>query len=93
MKSEPARQTDLARVREEALKLPVADREKLLESLLASLDGPFEHDDPGPSFATPELEREWIQESHRRMKLVESGEAESYPAEDVIARLRAELRR
>jgi Putative addiction module component len=85
--------TDLDSVLAEALKLSVSDREKLLESLLASLDGPFENDDSGPSFATPELEREWIEESHRRMKLVESGDTEGYPAEDVIARLRAGLRR
>jgi len=93
MKSEPARQTDLDRVQEEALKLPVADRERLLESLLASLDGPFENDDPGRSFATPELEQYWIEECHRRMKLIESGEMETYPAEEVIARLRDRLRR
>lgn len=85
--------TDLDRVLAEALILSVADREKLLESLLASLDGPFEKDDPGPSFATPELEQYWIEESHRRMQLMESGEMETYPAEEVIARLRDRLRR
>jgi putative addiction module component (TIGR02574 family) len=93
MKSEPATQTDLDRVQDEALKLSVADRERLLETVLASLDGPFEKDDPGRSFATPELEQYWIEECHRRMKLIESGEMETYPAEEVIARLRAQLRR
>ncbi len=91
MNTKPDRQSELERVEAEALKLPVADRERLLEILLASLDGPFEDDDPGRSFATPELEQYWIEECHRRMKLIESGEMETYPAEEVIARLRARL--
>lgn len=85
--------TDLDSVRAEALKLSVADREKLLESLLASLDGPFEKDDPGPSFATPEIEREWIEESHRRLNLMMSGEMASCSSEEVFARWEARLRR
>lgn len=86
-------QTDLDRIQAEALTLPADDRERLLESLLASLDGPFDDDDPGRSSATPELEQAWLEESHRRMKLIESGEMKTYPAEEVIARLRADLRR
>jgi Putative addiction module component len=93
MNTKPDCRADLDRIQAEALKLSAADREKLLESLLASLDGPCENDDPGPSFATPELEQYWIEESHRRMKLIESGEMATYPAEEVIARLRDRLRR
>ena len=93
MNTRPDSRADLDRIQAEALKLSVADRERLLESLLASLDGPFEGDDPDRSFATPELEQYWIEESHRRMKLIESGEMEAYPAEEVIARLRDRLRR
>ena len=93
MNTKPDFHADLDRIQAEALKLSVADRERLLESLLASLDGPFENDDPGRSFATPELEQYWIEECHRRMKLIESGEMETYPAEEVIARLRTQIRR
>ena len=93
MNTKPDCRTDLDRIQAEALELSVADRERLLESLLASLDGPFENDDPGRSFATPELEQYWIEECHRRMKLIESGEMETYPAEEVIARLRTQIRR
>ncbi len=85
--------TELERIETEALKLPVEDRERLVERLLASLDGLADGDERGPAFATPELERYWVEESHRRMKLIESGEMETYPAEEVIAQLRAELRR
>jgi putative addiction module component (TIGR02574 family) len=93
MNTKPDCHADLERVQAEALKLSVADRERLLETLLASLDGPFEGDDPVRSFATPELEQYWIEECHRRMTLIESGEMETYPAEEVIARLRDRLRR
>ncbi len=93
MNTKPDCQTDLDRVLAEALMLSVADREKLLESLLASLDGPFENDDPGPCFATPELEREWIEESHRRLTLMMSGAMASFSSEEVFARWEASLRR
>ncbi len=85
--------TELERIEAEALKLAVEERERLVERLLASLDGVADGHERRPAFATPELERYWIEESHRRMKLIESGEMESYPADEVIARLKAELRR
>jgi hypothetical protein len=85
--------TELERIEAEALKLPVEERERLVDSLLASLDGVIDGDERSPVFATPELQRYWVEESHRRMKLIESGEMETYPADEVIARLRAELRR
>ena len=85
--------TELERIEAEALKLAVEERERLVERLLASLDGVADRDQRSSAFATPELERYWIEESHRRMKLIESGELESYPADEVIAQLKAELRR
>ena len=85
--------TELERIEAEALKLPVEERERLVERLLASLDGLADRDERGPAFATPELERYWVEESHRRMKLIESGEMETYPAEEVFARLEEELNR
>jgi putative addiction module component (TIGR02574 family) len=85
--------TELERIEAEALKLPVEERERLVERLLASFDGLADGDERRPAFATPELQRYWVEESHRRMKLIESGEMETYPADEVIARLRAELRR
>ena len=85
--------TELERIEAAALKLPVEERERLVERLLVSLDGVADGDERGPAFATPELERYWVEESHRRMKLIESGEMETYPADEFIAQLRAELGR
>ena len=93
MTSKPDCHTDLDRVQAEMLSLPVADRKRLLESLLASLDGPCERNDPGRFFATAELERAWIEESHRRLRLMMSGEMASYTSEEVFARWEASLRR
>ena len=85
--------TELKRIEAEALQLPVEDRERLVDFLLASLDNVLDGVECGPAFATPELERYWVEESHRRMKLIDGGEMETYPADEVIAQLRAELRR
>ena len=85
--------TELKRIEAEALKLSVEDREYLLERLLCSLDGAAVANGQRHGFATAELERYWVDESHRRMKLIESGEMETYPADEVIAQLRAELGR
>lgn len=85
--------TELERIVAEALKLSIEERECLVDSLLASLDCAAERAESGPVFATPELERYWVEESHRRMKLIESGEMETYPAEEVFARLKEHLNR
>ena len=85
--------TELERIEAEALQLSVGDRKRLLESLLASLDGPCQRNDPGRFFATAELERAWIEESHRRLRLMMSGEMASYTSEEVFARWEASLRR
>lgn len=60
MNTKPDRQSELERVEADALKLPIADRERLLKILLASLDGPFENDDPGRSFASDGLGKEIV---------------------------------
>jgi hypothetical protein len=85
--------TDLEGIEAEALKLPIEDRERLVDVLLASLGSDFNPAEGGPAFASPEIEKAWIEECHRRMKLIESGEMETYSAEEVIAELRARLRR
>lgn len=86
---------ELERIEAEALKLSVEERQRLVDSLLASLDWPAEKAESCPAFATPELEleRAWIEELHRRLKLTMSGEMESYPTEEVFARFEASLRR
>ncbi len=83
--------TELERIEAEALKLSVDERERLVDSLLASLDCAGNAVEQGPAFATPELERAWIEECRRRLTLMESGEMATYPAEEVIAELQAEL--
>ncbi len=84
--------TELERIAAEALKLSIEERERLVDSLLASLDCPSEGVEPSPIFATPEIEKALIEECHRRLKLTMSGEMESYPTEEVFARLEASLR-
>ena len=85
--------TELKRIEAEALKLPVEERERLVDLLLASLDCAVNDAEQSPAFATPEIEKAWIEECHRRLKLTMSGEMESYPTEEVFARLEASLRR
>ena len=85
--------SELERIEAEALKLPVEERERLVDFLLASLDCAVNNAEQGPAFATPEIEKAWIEECHRRLKLTMSGEMESYPTEEVFARLEASLRR
>lgn len=64
----------------EVLNLPLADRSRLLDRLLASLD------------PDPEWEEAWAQEVDRREAAIAAGEATWLPGEEVVARLRATLR-
>ncbi len=65
----------------EALKLAPADRSRLLERLVASID------------LDPEVEEAWAQEADRREAQLESGAVTAVPAVEAIARLRARLAR
>ena len=64
----------------EVLNLPPAERSRLLDRLLASLD------------PDPEWEQAWAQEVDRREAEIAAGRATWLPGEEVVARLRAKLK-
>ena len=64
----------------EVLNLPPAERSRLLDRLLASLD------------PDPEWEEAWAKEVDRREAEIAAGKATWLPGEDVVARRRAQLR-
>ncbi|MGE0809890.1 MAG: addiction module protein [Immundisolibacter sp.] len=61
----------------QVLRLPKADRERLLERLVASLD------------VDVQAEEEWEQLAQTREAELDTGHAEAVPLEDAMARLRA----
>ena len=65
-----ARSKSLAK---EAGSLPAADRIRLVEFLLASLDAP-----------DPDIDRIWAEEGERRLDAYLRGEAQARDAEDVL---------
>jgi len=69
----------IEQLRSEAFKLPHHERARLARELIESLD-----DDA-------ELERMWYEEAERRLREIESGDAELIPAEEVFAEARARL--
>jgi putative addiction module component (TIGR02574 family) len=73
--------SSLSDLKKKAAQLPEHERAELALSLIASLDGP----------ADPDVEEAWAQEIERRVRQVESGDAELIPAEDVFARIRRRL--
>jgi putative addiction module component (TIGR02574 family) len=62
-------------IAEEAERLPAADRIKLVEHLLATLDKP-----------DPEIDRAWADESERRLDAYLRGETTAHDAKDVLAK-------
>jgi putative addiction module component (TIGR02574 family) len=62
-------------IREEAERLPAADRAKLVEYLLATLDKP-----------DPEIDRAWAEECERRLDSYLRGETTALDAEEVLAK-------
>lgn len=64
----------------EVLSLPPAERSRLLDRLLASLD------------PDPEWEEAWAQETDRREVEIAAGRATWLPGEEVVARLRAKFK-
>lgn len=64
----------------EALKLGTAERARLVEHLIASLD------------EDSEIEEAWAAEVERRIEAVETGSVHLIPAVDVIAQARATLK-
>jgi putative addiction module component (TIGR02574 family) len=64
----------------EALQLSAAERARLVERLIASLD------------ADPEIEEAWAAEVERRNAEIESGAVSLVPGPEALARLKAEFR-
>lgn len=72
-------------LKQEAAKLPEAQRAELALEMLRSLD---EEDD----FASEEIERAWLDEIARRSAEIDRGEAIMIPGDEAIARIRQRLR-
>ena len=64
----------------EALQLTAAERARLVERLITSLD------------ADPEIENAWAAEVERRHAQIESGTVAPLPGPETLAKLRAEFR-
>jgi len=64
----------------EALQLPAADRARLVERLIASLD------------MDPEVEEAWAAEVERRNAEIESGAVQLIPGPEALAELKAQFR-
>jgi len=61
--------------------MELADRAKLAEQLLTSLDDPSE----------AEVEKLWIEEAKRRLAAYRAGQVEAIPAEEVFRQALADL--
>ena len=73
-------QTQFETLEAEALKLSSAERARLAEHLIASLD------------EDSEIEEAWAAETERRIAEIEAGTVQVIPATDAIARARAALK-
>ena len=67
--------TSITSLAEEAERLPAADRIRLVEHLLATLDKP-----------DPEVDRVWAEESERRLDAYLRGDTRARDAKDVLAK-------
>jgi len=70
-------------IQEEIGELSVSDKETLLRVLWEELDGP-----PDPA-----VDAEWLEEVQRRSREIDEGLVECSPAEEVIARLEALIKK
>jgi putative addiction module component (TIGR02574 family) len=77
---ETAMATNVDLLEAEALQLPLADRARLVERLIASLD------------ADPEVEEAWAAEVERRNAEIERGEVSLVPGPEALAELKAQFR-
>jgi putative addiction module component (TIGR02574 family) len=73
----------LEKIQEEIRSLSTSEKEELLRSLWAELDGP----------ADPEVDAAWLEEARRRDLELDQGLVESIPAEEVFRRLRSTLKK
>jgi putative addiction module component (TIGR02574 family) len=69
--------TPLDMLEANVMNLPSADRARILERLIVSLD------------TTTEIEANWVQEALRRKAAIEAGEEKMLPGHEVMARLEA----
>jgi putative addiction module component (TIGR02574 family) len=67
--------TSITSIAEEAERLSAADRVRLVEHLLATLDKP-----------DPEVDRAWAEESERRLDAYLRGDTTARDAKDVLAK-------
>ncbi len=72
-----------AQVLAQALQLPIQQRIELGQALFASVDSEDEDEDP------EEVEAAWAEEIKRRVEEIRDGSAETIPAEEVFAEMRA----
>ncbi len=70
----------LETIEAEALQLPAADRARLVERLISSLD------------IDPAVEDAWAAEVERRNAQIESGEVSLLPGPETLAELKAQFR-
>jgi putative addiction module component (TIGR02574 family) len=73
-------QTRFETLEAEALKLTAAERAKLAEHLIASLD------------ENSEIDEAWVAETERRIAEIEAGTVQLIPAAEAIARARTALK-
>ncbi|KJV06230.1 addiction module protein [Methylocucumis oryzae] len=64
-------------IEQEALRLPIAERARLAETLLASLD----------TLSTQEIELLWFVEAQRRAKEIDNGTVQLVSAEDMAKKI------
>lgn len=68
-------------IEKDLLSLPEGERARLAELLLSSLE------------IDPEIQQAWIEESERRYQLFRQGKMGAIPADEVLTRARAALRK
>jgi hypothetical protein len=73
----------VSEIEREIRALGPGDQEHLLRALLEELDGPPD----------PDVEQAWLKEAQRRSRELDTGVVKPTPAEEVIAKARAELKR
>ena len=69
-------------IEQEIRSLARPEQERLLRTLLEELDGAVD----------PEADRSWLEEVQRRSAAFDSGLMQSFPAEEVFARVRSRLK-
>lgn len=74
--------TNLKKIEDEALRLPLKDRARLAECLIASLD----------ETADPEGERLWLMEAEKRYQEYREGKIQGKPARDVFHKAFSEMK-